>query len=340
MIYNGYELFNVAETIERADGFIVLRRYPESVVTRMSVPEFDERGNQIAEHIGHRTIARASVGVEVRFVSDSDRIGFTVDCEQSASVAVYSGDWQVAFYTTEGGKRDLQAARHGNMHGVSAQACNRFSPKLWRIAITAGAPVAIKVDPVDRRAPTAADLPAVTALAYGTSITQGVGTPLVGFGYIDVAARILGWQVKNKAIGGGCFCETAVQDYLCGEAFDVGYFELATNIANRPYDVIDARVGRLIDTVCRTFPDKKLYFMTPVKGMSDVSATAPDYRGYFANAKRIITEHTRPFANAVLLDGHVLVGKDYYLSHDILHPSAFGHVMMGAQLAEMIASSF
>ena len=40
-----------------------------------------------------------------------------------------------------------------------------------------------------------------------------------------VAGNVMGYQVKNKGIAGGCFCEKEVLEYLKGESFDVAYFD-------------------------------------------------------------------------------------------------------------------
>ena len=100
--------------------------------------------------------------------------------------------------------------------------------------------------------------------------------------------------------------------------------------------VIEERVGYLIDTFCEKFPDKKIFIMTPVRGLSDVSTTASDYKKNFEKSRKVITEHAAKYPNTVLLDGHALLAKNYYLTADILHPSAFGHVCMGHCLASML----
>ena len=100
--------------------------------------------------------------------------------------------------------------------------------------------------------------------------------------------------------------------------------------------VIEERVGYLIDTFCEKFPDKKIFIMTPVRGLSDVSTTASDYKKNFEKSRKVIAEHAAKYPNTVLLDGHALLAKNYYLTADILHPSAFGHVCMGHCLAAML----
>lgn len=78
--------------------------------------------------------------------------------------------------------------------------------------------------------------------------------------------------------------------YLCAEQFDAAYLEAGTNIADRPLSVIRERIGYLIKAFCTRFPDKKIFLMTPVRGLSDVSVTALDYRQYYANTRKVITE--------------------------------------------------
>ena len=84
------------------------------------------------------------------------------------------------------------------------------------------------------------------------------------------------------------------------------------------------------------FPEKKIFVATPVCGLSDVSDTASDYRENFAKTRSVITAHAKKHANAVLLDGHEILKKHYYLSADLLHPSDFGHVRMGHDFAALI----
>lgn len=339
MRYKELEFFNAAEIEEVQKGMLLLRRYPESIVAQMSVPVFDSAGNPTEMHTGHRAGARSCVGIEARFLSEADKIGFSLFCESSASAFVFSGDFQVAYFTATAGEHFFEAGRSPYLKGVKNTSFNRFSPALWRIVLESSAPVAFRLGECAHAYPRESDLPRKKLLAYGSSITQGCGTPFSSLKYIDVAAAELGWDVKNKAIAGGCFCEKAVKSYLLSEDFDYGYFELGTNIANRPYPIIEERVGSLIDGVCETFPEKKMFFLTPVKAFSDVSANAPEYAEHFEKTRSVIFGHAAKYSNATLLDGHELLDKDYYLSHDVLHPSAFGHVMMGVNLARMLKKS-
>ena len=79
--------------------------------------------------------------------------------------------------------------------------------------------------------------------------------------------------------------------------------------------------------------------MTPITGLSDVSDMSEEYTEYFNNSKSVILAHAGKYKNTVILDGHELLDKHYYLTADILHPSAFGHIMMGMNLARMIGQN-
>ena len=336
MLYNNLQLFNVAQ-IQEQNGGVCLFRYPEKVVESLAIPEFDEHDNFVQIYSKHQVSARACVGIEIRFFCESDEIAFVLESENPISVSVYSGDYQVAISHMPAGRHTFTAQRNAAVKGV--REVNRFAADMWRILPISNSPVTFFG--VETKTPI---LPFVepkssTMLVYGSSISQGVGAPYCLFPYVEIAGNILGYQVKNKAIAGGCFCEKEVLEYLKSEDFDVAYFELGTNIANRPIEIIEERVGEFIDNFCQHFPNKKLFFATPVKAFDDVSDQSIPYGRYFANTRKVITERSKKYPNTFLIDGHKLSEKAYYLSSDVLHPSGFGHIMMGVELAESIKNS-
>ncbi len=333
MIYNNLQLFNVGEIQKKGDA-ITLYRFPLSVINSLSVPEFDSNGNFLQEHTGHRQSARVSIGIEIRFFCDSDEISFELESESSISLVVYSGDYQIAHYNVKEGRNEFNVKRSDVLKGVKN--INRFPVDMWRIVPVSNTPVTFYgvKSPVQILPFEYDEKP--TMLVYGSSISQGSGAPCGLFPYVDVAANIMGYQVKNKAIAGGCFCEKEMLEYLKSESFDIAYFELGTNIANRPIEIIEQRVGGLIDDFCKSFPEKKLFFTTPIKGLSDISEFSLDYKKYFANTRRIITQTVKKYTNAQLINGHKLCEKDFYMSADVLHPSGFGHIMMGSYLAKRL----
>ena len=333
MIRNNIQFFNVAEIQENGDG-LTLYRFPQSVINALSVPEFDENGKFLQNHTKHSESAKVSIGIEIRFLSDANEISFELQSESSISVVVYSGDYQIAHFNAKEGRTEFKVKRNDALKGVKE--INRFPTNMWRIVPVSNTPVTIfgindlkDILPFEYK-----EKP--TILAYGSSISQGCGAPCGLFPYLEVASNVLGCQVKNKAIAGGCFCEKEVLEFLKNESFDVAYFELGTNIANRPINVIEERVGGFIDDFCKSFPNKKLFFVTPVKAFSDISEFSLYYEKYFANTRSVITNTSKKYPNTYLIDGHKLCEKDYYMCADLVHPSGFGHIMMGMYLAEKL----
>lgn len=332
------QFFNVAQ-IEKSEKGLTLLRYPRSVEESLAVPEFDKDGKFTKIYTGHRVGAQFCIGIEVRFYSEGNEIEFTAFGEADFSAMVFIGDYQAGVFQSPAGKNTFRCNRPVNMMGVGEKSTNRFSVNTWRIAFLSDKPITLCDLEVEGGYSYPSEKPKKTMLVYGSSISRGCGSPFITVNYTGIAAEILGYDVKNKAIAGGCFCEKEVLKFLSDVQFDIGYFELGTNIADRPFDVIDERVGGFIDEMAKRFPKKRLYFMTPVKGLSDVSSTADRYEENFARSRRVIESHAKRYNNATILDGHELLDKDYYLTADILHPSAFGHIMMGVNLARMIMGS-
>lgn len=332
MIYQNIEFFNIAEI---HDG--VLYRFPEIVGKNLGVPEFDTKGNFVRNYTGHLDSVRATYGAELRFRAKGP-VKIVLETESEVHVTVYNGDFlNNYFYCAAGRKNEFIINEIPAMAGVKPRSENRFRKELWRVAINGNGLIRfVSLDAENVSLPEVGDVPKKKLLVYGSSISQGVGTPFPVLNYVSTGAQILGVDVLNKAVSGGCFCEKTMVEYLMREQFDALYLEAGTNIADRPYEVIDERVGALIDTACSVHKDKTVFVVTPVRGLSDVSSTAANYRKNFANSKKVIVEHAKKFPNAVLLDGHKLLDKDYYLAADILHPSEFGHAMMGVNFAKML----
>ena len=335
MIHDQIEFFNVAEL---RDG--VLYRFPLDVCDHLRIPEYDAAGRELRIHTGHRASARASCGIELRFVTDAKEVTFCYEAQNSIQCTAYNGDFQSAYQIASPGRNEMTITREREVEGVKKASENRFSKDVWRIAVSGEGDIrflGLKTEKGEAiRPPRADECPRIRLLAYGSSISQGIGALYPPLNYLNTAAQVLGIDIINKAIAGGCFCERETIDYLTGERCDAVYLEPGTNIADRPLAVIESRVGGLIDTFCEKFPEKKIFIMTPIRGLSDVSDTALDYREKFPRSREVICRHAEKYPNAVLLDGHQLLDKDYYLASDILHPSDFGHVMMGINFANML----
>ncbi len=345
MIYKGLELFNVTE-IEETETGVKLYRFPKSVCESIRIPLYDNQGKEVGYNTDYRQQAKWGSGIEIRFVTDATRVTVKLKSEIPQLVYAYNGDfsnnainnsyYHYAACLKGNETTEFTLVTHPRLVGVGERSNYRFDKQVWRIYLgnlTNFELVSVEADGT-LQPPAPSQVPAIKMLAYGSSITQGYGTPFAPLNYINTAGYMLGIDVLNKGIGGGCFCDREMLDYLVQEQFDYGYFELGTNLATQPDALIEERLGHFIDTMCAMKPHTPLFFMTPIKGVCDVSATTESMN--YECTRRIIKEHASKFSNALLLDGHALLHRDCYLSADILHPSEFGHVMMGMQLHDML----
>ncbi len=265
-------------------------------------------------------------GTELRFVTDAKKVTLRFESKEVVLVTVYNGDYSFDYLVAGPGKTEWDLYWKERMDGVERKSEYRFSKYVWRIVMEGYGDVKlIGVEPeggAPMRAPRPDEVPQMRMLAYSSSITQGIGSLYPQLNYLNTAAQILGIDILNKAVSGGCFCEPEMVDYLCSLDFDAVYLEPGTNIADRPEAIVEERVGNLIDSFCTRFPEKPIFIMTPIRGLSDVSRSSADYSEHFPKAKRIIEAHAKKYPNTVLFDGHKLLDKDYYLATDILRDSA------------------
>ncbi len=333
------ELFNVEETVKTDLGY-TLYRYPISVINSLSVPVKEDDGVEGAEiWTGHKESASETVGIEIRFYSLGRHAKIKLKSNGYTQVSVYFGDFfGTKLDVQEGEIKEIETYFPDQMKGVKEASYYRFDKHVYRFMIYSSKPIELLDVSCDgeMRKPSKSEIPAKKMICYGSSISHGCGTPYPHLNYINTAANALKIDIYNKALGGGCFCEREMKDYLMSLDFDYGYFEMGTNIADKHPNVIENRMGKFIDELCEKFPNKTLFFMTPIKGLSDVSDTTFEYEKLFANTKRVITEHASKYKNAVVLDGHKLLNNDTYLCCDILHPGDLGHVFMGFNLFNMI----
>lgn len=332
MICENIEFHNIAEI----NGG-VLYRIPLSVCDALSVPTFDADGKFLYDYSGHRACARTTVGAELRFCADGDGFTLRIATEKSVDVTVFNGDFQCAAVRTVPGENTLAFERGDAVKGVGARSRNRFAASLWRVCLDGDGDITFRsLEAENVRPPRAEELPRLRLLAYGSSISQGCNSACQQLNYLSVCAQLLGADLANKSIAGGCFCEKEMSDYLLSEPYDALYLETGTNIADRPAAVIEERMGGLLRRACENAPGKPVFIVTPFPVFDEVSATAAPYKKNFARSRKVIEEVARNYKNAVLVEGRSLLDRDYYLCSDILHPSTFGQAMMGVNAAAIL----
>ena len=107
--------------------------------------------------------------------------------------------------------------------------------------------------------PNATELPDLTMISYGTSITHGSMATAFHSTYVAQAAWRLGVDLINLG-GGACLCEPAFDDYIGARSdWDVTTLALSMNIVSRGFtaDQFIKRASYLLQQVGnKTRPDR------------------------------------------------------------------------------------
>lgn len=326
-ILDSVELFNIAEAQKCEKGYI-LNRYPESVQKYMS-----DRGAWISS---------MSCGGEIRFVKKtSGVVRVSLYAERGDCFCVlYRGDRvEKNFVIKDGCFYELEIDQNGcdTVKNKEFFANDVFSKDVVRIVFFSSRIILSSIETYGReiRKPTADELPKTTILAYGSSITHGTAAMTAPLSYISTTARLLGAQVLNKGLGGACFNEKEVADYLAENyKYDFMVYECATNmIDDFTLDVIEERCTYFLKKMLEKNPGKKIFVLTPPVPRRKYDD--PDfYRDILETVDKIYKNVGSD--DCILIRAEDFEDSTAYVTTDIIHPSTEGHMMMGYNLAGII----
>lgn len=325
--------FNNLGAVETIAGFgeNMLVRIPEKV------------RNQLNN--GARFMAKESVGIEIQFVTDAPTIDIYLSVlrpvfSECGKIRIYKGNFLYKIFELQSGivhtVRINPPGEFGNVKQNMLYS-KGFSPNVWRVVCDRLVVSLHGIDTYgyDIRPPEKNELPPKNWLAYGSSITHSNLD-----GYPFVAARQLGIQVQNKGLCGSCHIEKEIVDYFFDEVeFDLITCELGVNMRGGfTPEEFEKRARYLVErikeskkpaVIITTFPNKK----------------SIEYTDEFT----IYTEHELAY-NKILIDLvkgaqypdiHLVHGYDILtdvcgLSADLLHPTSYGHALMGLNLAGIL----
>ncbi len=321
------ELFNVGELRAHPMGWL-LARYPEWVCAGLS-----SLGAYIGSH---------ACGCEIRFVRENpdDAVDVTLLCVNApGSIVVMQGDFWVEKIEFAPGELKTITIRNSPILQEENEAFfaeNCFSRNVTRLICSVAEFVLceVRTNGKEIRPPEREDLPKYTCLAYGSSITQGAGDIATPLSYIAQAARMLDSQALNKGLGGSCFMEACAADWLAQLPYDYMIFEAGTNMYDDyAPEEIERRGSYLLCRVMQTHPEQ--YVFLPEPPMLFRRKQGGERYARFVEAVRKIQECAQS-RKCVWIPNEKLQPESFYVSADRIHPSPFGHVLMGADLAAAI----
>ena len=334
MIHDNIDFFGAVELTERLGGF-QLQRIPEKVRNRLN-----PRG---------RWNSQQTNGLEIRFVCDSPQIQlFLSSIEGDADVLVYCGDFLHSTHLlAPGGPYRIRVETPEKFPQVRYEALTgkSFSPLVWRFVLPSCRTIFHELETFGAsvRPPEKSEKPTLTWLAYGSSITAGCGASRNDLGYVSLAARMLGVDVINLAMGGACHCEPELADFIAERGdWDFATFELGVNMRDTfTEDEFHNRAGYLIKTTLEKNPGKPVFLITSFPNQQDhetIESVLGQRQRKFNDILRGIAANNSP-KHLHLLEGHEIMTDFRDLLVDLIHPSASGHVQMAARLAEKLSYS-
>ncbi len=319
-----------------------------------NIPGFGENGlvrvpadvrNKLNERA--RFIGMDSVGVEIRFVTDAPNIDLYISMQKPefavrGSIRVFKGNFQYQVLEVEPGIvnffRINSPINFPNANDKMLRS-GGYSPDVWRIVCDRAIAIihGINTHGHEIRPPKKEELPTINWLAYGSSITNSNLD-----GYPHFAASRLKIQVQNKGFSGACHIEKELVDYMLdGCSFDFMTCELGVNMrgAYTPQEFEErARylIKRLVELekpalIITTYPNSQTQEYTC--NANNVTECESAYNDILV---KLVKEAN--CQNIQLMHGYDVLTDVNGLSGDLIHPTAYGHAIMGYNLAERLKS--
>jgi lysophospholipase L1-like esterase len=339
-----FSLHNVVEEEPCPTGGFYLRRFPKAVRNILS-----PLGAMVSEE---------AAGVEIRFVTESLGFRLALGAEPSCldpsassrqEAFVFRGDFFHSRHLLEPGRvNHITVTDIGNAMGARlaslatpARESGRFSPDVWRVFLGRFPAALIELSTFGKpcRAPRPGEVPSRRWLAYGSSITNGGSPTSHHLAYIYQAAYQLGVDVFNQGLSGSCCCEPEVAAYLAArQDWDLMTLEIGVNMRQdfSPEEFAE-RARHLVQTLKQAHPDKPIVLLS-IYPNADLAPFAADADAPVAKRQAAFVETLKRLAegNVFFVAGTDILRNFQGLTTDLIHPSDFGHIEMGRNLAEKL----
>ena len=166
------------------------------------------------------------------------------------------------------------------------------------------------------------EVPNKKIIAYGSSITHSACAVLYTNSYVHTMAKALNADVLCKGMGGNCFIQKPVADYVIQEDWDVALLELGINMLDcYPVSVFEERATYLIENILKqnkpvvlisNFTSFRSLPTDPLRQVND------DYVACLEKIyQRFACDHL------FYIRGQDIVTDWEYLCSDLLHPSPY-----------------
>lgn len=332
--------FHAAALAETPLGCQLLRVPPEIAATL----EPNGRG---------RLASLDSVGTEIRFVTDAPTLRISLSAIQpdfgfdTHDVRVMCGPFELpAIRLRDGVLSTVTLNRPAILSQLKPETMRPrsgwgFAPNIWRFISNHGGLIFNRLDTLAHpvRPPRPEEKPALTALCYGTSITNSNID-----GYPFVMARCLDTDVLNLGFSGSCFLEKGIVDWLATQCpWDFAVLDIGPNMVKSAAQVaaFPERADYLLASLLGKNPGKPVFVLTVFPSMKfqeyRCDSLDNNYAETVCETIRALSRKYQVGNKLHLIEGREIMTDFRYLKFDGAHPGVYGHAMMGRNLADRIA---
>lgn len=332
MTLNNVELHNIAETKQLWNGSYQLQRVPESVRVHLN----DGAQNQ----------SLVAANAEIRFVCDEPRARVTLSCGTETRFYVAFGTFlHPTAFPIGGAPLTIEIEMPENLRRLRSEYRENlaFDPTVFRILLPRATVSFFRVEGRNVRPPAADQLPKLRYLAYGTSITQGGSSTNPHLAYVAQAARRMGADIINLGMGGSCHAEKEMADYIAGRRdWDVATLALSVNMMGGfEVDEFRRRVSYMVNTVSGADASRPVVCITLYPYFVGLSgnheAEEPKAAAFRSVLREVVADCRNP--NVSVVEGPEILDVADGLSADMIHPSDFGMMRMGENLAKRLQAA-
>ncbi len=340
LIHDNIAFHNVAELEPLpGSGGLRLQRFPSAVRDSLG----------FKHHSRGRFFSHRAAGCELRFVTAGPFVRVALSAQESdATVIVYKGDHAHSLLRLPAGvvtSLFLEEPAFFPQVDAAMLRPRRFAPCVWRLLFDQDAVVCYHhLDAFGHavRPPTTGETPTLTWLAYGSSITFGGNALHAANTYVQTAARRLGVDVLNLGLPGSCLCEPEIAGHIARlPGWDFATLELGVNLTELATPAeFETRARNLLATIHRARPDAPIFVINIFPNRADhlldrAASAAVNTPLFNAIVPRLVAELGSP--NVRFIDGRVILTDLAGLCSDLVHPSDEGHLLMGENLAALLA---
>lgn len=309
MIFQNIDFHNVEEIVKDGDGYRMYR-FPRALAEKMED--------------GAERISNMATGVELRFRIKGDKavLRLRAEAEEEAQVAyiyfgAFQGGWYISSKVIHEEETRITIARPENMETMKAITGAQqlgFDPEVVRVVLPYGCIHYLGVEG-EIEAPSRADYPEKTYLAYGSSITHGSLSLAMPYSYPFRISQKADCDYINLGMAGSARLEKVFAEYLVSRKdWDFASLELGINMRhNYSEEAFEERVRDFLDILVK---DGRPVFVTNLFG----------FQGELQEKGQRFREIVKKYAvePLVFTDGLELLSEPHFVSQDLVHPSLEG----------------